>query len=205
VLNGSNAQKLLPCEFDRTPLRLLHVSGGATILIVEDDPDVLRAARIALAPDAERVETISTVDGLDQILESRPFHVVLLDMNFVSGERSGDAGLNALTLIQAFDPCLAVVLMTAYGGVALAVEALKRGAADFILKPWRNDKLVAAVTAAANITRSRREKLTPQLDAVERSTIERALARHDGNISLAAAELGLSRPALYRRMAKYGL
>ena len=100
------------------------MSGGATILIVEDDPDVLRAARIALAPDAERVETISTVDGLDQILASRPFDVVLLDMNFVSGERSGDAGLNALTLIQSFDPCLAVVLMTAYGGVALAVEAL---------------------------------------------------------------------------------
>jgi DNA-binding NtrC family response regulator len=205
VPDRSNAQKLLPCEFDRTPLGLLRVSGGATILIVEDDPDVLRAARIALAPDAERVETLSTVDGLDRILASGRFDVVLLDMNFVSGERSGDAGLSALALIQAFDPCLAVVLMTAYGGVALAVEALKRGAADFILKPWRNDKLIAAVAAAADITRSRREKETPHLDAVERSAIERALARHDGNISLAAAELGLSRPALYRRMAKHGL
>jgi DNA-binding NtrC family response regulator len=85
------------------------------------------------------------------------------------------------------------------------VEALKRGAADFILKPWRNDKLIAAVSAAANITRSRREKETQHLDAVERSAIERALARHEGNISLAASELGLSRPALYRRMAKHGL
>ena len=181
------------------------MSGGANILIVEDDPDVLRAARVALAPEAGRLEVTSTVDGLDRILASGPFDAVLLDMNFVSGERSGDAGLNALGLIHAFDPCLAVVLMTAYGGVALAVEALKRGAADFILKPWRNDKLIAAVTAATNITRSRREKETPHLDAVERSTIERALARHDGNISLAAAELGLSRPALYRRMAKHGL
>jgi DNA-binding NtrC family response regulator len=205
VLNRSNAQKLLPCEFDRIPRRLLRVSGGATILIVEDDPDVLWAARIALAPEAERVETLSTVGGLDRILASGRFDVVLLDMNFVSGERSGDAGLNALALIQAFDPCLAVVLMTAYGGVALAVEALKRGAADFILKPWRNDKLIAAVAAAAHITRSCREKETPNLDAVERSAIERALARHDGNISLAAAELGLSRPTLYRRMAKHGL
>src|ERR1700731_2852845 len=147
------------------------MSGGATILIAEDDPDVLRAARIALAPHAARVETISTVDGLDRILASRRFDVVLLDMNFVSGERSGGAGLNALALIQAFDPCLAVVLMTAYGGVALAVEALKRGAADFFFKPWRNDKLIAAVAAAANITRSRREKEAPHLDAVERSTI----------------------------------
>ncbi len=165
------------------------MSGDATILIAEDDADVLRAARIALAPHAARVETVSTVDGLDQILGSAPFDVVLLDMNFVSGERSGGDGLNALARTQAFDPCLAVVLMTAYGGVALAVEALKRSAADFILKPWRNDKLIAAVAAAANITRSRR----------------RALARHEGNISLAASELGLSRPALYRRMAKHGL
>jgi len=181
------------------------MSGDATILIAEDDADVLRAARIALAPHAARVETVSTVDGLDQILGSAPFDVVLLDMNFVSGERSGGDGLNALARTQAFDPCLAVVLMTAYGGVALAVEALKRGAADFILKPWRNDKLIAAVTAAANITRSRRDKETQHLDAVERSAIERALARHEGNISLAASELGLSRPALYRRMTKHGL
>jgi DNA-binding NtrC family response regulator len=145
------------------------------------------------------------VEGLDELLASAPFDVVLLDMNFVSGERSGGAGLNALARIHAFDPCLAVVLMTAYGGVALAVEALKRGAADFILKPWRNDKLVAAVTAAASLTRTRREKETQHLDVVEKGAIERALARHEGNISLAAAELGLSRPALYRRMAKYGL
>jgi DNA-binding NtrC family response regulator len=181
------------------------MSGSAAILIAEDDADVLRAARIALAPHAARVETLSTVDGLDQVLATGPFDVVLLDMNFVSGERSGGDGLNALARTQAFDPCLAVVLMTAYGGVALAVEALKRGAADFILKPWRNDKLIAAVAAAATITRSRREKETQHLDAVERNAIERALARHEGNISLAASELGLSRPALYRRMAKHGL
>jgi two-component system response regulator RegA len=181
------------------------MSAGATILIVEDDPDVLRAARIALAREAERVETVSTVAGVEKVLASSSFDVVLLDMNFVSGERSGGEGINTLARIQAFDPCLAVVLMTAYGGVELAVDALKRGAADFILKPWRNDKLVAAVTAAANMTRSRRETEIQHLDAVERSTIERALARHHGNISLAAAELGLSRPALYRRMSKHGL
>jgi DNA-binding NtrC family response regulator len=181
------------------------MSEGATILIAEDDADVLRASRIALMPHAERLETLSSVDGLDAVLAAGPFDVVLLDMNFVSGERSGGDGLNALARIQAFDPCLAVVLMTAYGGVALAVDALKRGAADFVLKPWRNDKLIAAVTVAATKTRARREKETQHLDAVERSAIERALARHEGNISLAAAELGLSRPALYRRMAKHGL
>jgi two-component system response regulator RegA len=189
-----------------TALRLdASMSGGATVLIAEDDADVLRAARIALMPYGERVETLSTVDGLDAVLASASFDVVLLDMNFVTGERSGGDGLNALARIQAFDPCLAVVLMTAYGGVALAVEALKRGAADFVLKPWRNDKLIAAVTAAATKTRTQRERETQHLDTVERGAIERALARHEGNISLAAAELGLSRPALYRRMAKHGL
>jgi two-component system response regulator RegA len=202
---SANPPELLACEFTSRARRLLSMSERATILIAEDDADVLRAARIALAPHAARVETISTVDGLDQILAAGPFDVVLLDMNFVSGERSGGAGLNALARTQAFDPCLAVILMTAYGGVALAVEALKRGAVDFILKPWRNDKLIAAVAAAANITGSRREKETQHLEAVERNAIERALARHDGNISLAASELGLSRPALYRRMAKHGL
>jgi two-component system response regulator RegA len=189
-----------------TVLRLdAGMNEGATVLIAEDDADVLRAARIALVPYSERVETLSTVEGLDEVLASASFDVVLLDMNFVSGERSGGDGLNALARIQAYDPCLAVVLMTAYGGVALAVEALKRGAADFVLKPWRNDKLIAAVTAAAAKTRTQREKETQHLDAVERGAIERALARHEGNISLAAAELGLSRPALYRRMAKHGL
>jgi DNA-binding NtrC family response regulator len=181
------------------------MSGGATILIAEDDADVLRAARIALTPYAERVVALPSVASLDELLASASFDVVLLDMNFVSGERSGGDGLNALARIQAFDPCLAVVLMTAYGGVALAVDALKRGAADFILKPWRNDKLIAAVTAAATLTRTRREKESQHLDAVERGAIERALGRHDGNISIAAADLGLSRPALYRRMAKHGL
>ena len=181
------------------------MTGDLTILIADDDADVLRAARVALAPSSTRVETLSTVDGLEQALAPGPFDVVLLDMNFVTGERRGGDGLNALARTQLFDPSLAVVLMTAYGGVSLAVEALKRGAADFILKPWRNDKLIAAVAAAANITRSRREKEMQHLDAVERHTIQKALLRHAGNVSLAAADLGLSRPALYRRIAKHGL
>jgi DNA-binding NtrC family response regulator len=95
--------------------------------------------------------------------------------------------------------------MTAFGGVTLAVEMMKKGAVDFVLKPWRNEKLIAAVLAAANITQTRRKAETQQLDALERSAIERALARHSGNISLTAAALGLSRAALYRRMSKYGL
>lgn len=178
---------------------------GVAILVVEDDPDVRRSARIALAPHVERVEEIESAAALEGVLASGAFSVVLLDMNFIAAERSGAAGLDALARIQSFDPTIAVVLMTAYGGVALAVESLKRGAADFVLKPWRNDKLVAAITAAAEVNRARRAAETLQLAALERSAIERALTRFQGNISSAAAALGLSRAALYRRMAKHGL
>jgi len=181
------------------------MSKNRSVLIVEDDADVRRSARIALAADVGHVELLDSADKFEERLAATPFDVVLLDMNFVSGERSGAAGLNALARIRAFDPTLAVVLMTAFGGVSLAVESLKQGAVDFILKPWRNEKLVAAVTAAIAITESRRSAETLQLDALERNAIERALARHEGNISTAAAALGLSRAALYRRMSKHGL
>jgi DNA-binding NtrC family response regulator len=176
-----------------------------SVLVVEDDPDVRRTARVALAYHVAKVEAIESLELLEGALAATVFDVVLLDMNFVLGERSGAAGLDGLARVHAFDPTLAVVLMTAYGGVTLAVEALKRGAADFVLKPWRNDKLVAAVTAAAQITRARRKAETLQLDALERSAIERALTRHHGNISSAATALGISRAALYRRMSKHGL
>jgi DNA-binding NtrC family response regulator len=175
------------------------------VLIIEDDPDVQRAARIALAGDRTVIETLHSPAGLAEKLDATNFNVVLLDMNFVAGERSGTAGLNALAQLQELDASLAVVLMTAYGGVSLAVEALKCGATDFVLKPWRNDKLIATVAAAAASTRRRRAAETLNLDTLERGAIERALLQHAGNISLAAAALGLSRPALYRRMSKHGL
>src|SRR5580658_1737216 len=126
------------------------------LLIVEDDADVQRAARIALAGSCRLIEVLDTPQALALRLEAASFDVVLLDMNFVAGDRSGATGSDALTRLQELDATLAVVLMTAYGGVSLAVEALKRGATDFVLKPWRNDKLIATVTAAAATTRRRR-------------------------------------------------
>jgi two-component system, response regulator RegA len=175
------------------------------VLIIEDDADVQRAARIALVDCCQVIETLDSPAALARRLEAVSFDVVLLDMNFVAGERSGAAGLDALARLQELDGSVAVVLMTAYGGVSLAVEALKRGATDFVLKPWRNDKLIATVLAAAAATRRRRAAETLNLETLERGAIERALLQHGGNTSLAAAALGLSRPALYRRMSKHGL
>lgn len=175
------------------------------VLIVEDDQDVARAARVALTAHVEEVRAIASVTALDEQLASGTFDAVLLDMNFAVGARSGGEGLAALPRIRSVDPHLSVVLMTAYGGVALAVEALKQGATDFVLKPWRNDKLIEVVTAAMALTQSRRAADTLDLEVIERAAIERALTRHSGNISLAAATLGLSRAALYRRISKHGL
>ena len=127
-------------------------------------------------------------------------------MNFAAGARDGSEGLATLAALREADPALSVVLMTTWGGVALAVEGLKRGAADFVLKPWRNEALVATMTAAAEQTQAQRASATAlNLDDLERRAIERALAIHAGNVSHAAATLGLTRPALYRRMARHGL
>jgi DNA-binding NtrC family response regulator len=174
-------------------------------LVVDDDPDVLKAAAIALAGVAS-VSVAGSPETQVEAVAARTFHAVLLDMNFALGDRSGREGLDWLARLQATDPTLSVVLMTTYGGVTLAIEALKRGAADFVLKPWRNEALAATLAAAAAMTEQRRRTAADlNLDELERRAIEKALALHEGNISQAAAALGLTRPALYRRMARHGL
>jgi len=175
----------------------------SAILIVDDDADVRLAARLALSPHATRLESVADPDAMAALLSPGAFDCVLLDMNFALGEHSGRAGMTALQTIARIDPALAVVLMTSYGAVSLAVESLKRGAHDFLLKPWRNDALINAVLGAAAHTRGERQGMP--LDEQEREAIRKALTRHAGNIAQAATALGLSRPALYRRMAKHGL
>jgi DNA-binding NtrC family response regulator len=173
------------------------------ILVLDDDRDVLQAAELALAAHAARVVTGRSPEEIAPALAEARFDCVLLDMNFVAGQRSGGEGFEALAAIKAADPTLSVVLMTAYGAVALAVESLKRGADDFLLKPWRNDTLVAAVKAAAARTKAARTPLP--LDEMEKRAVAQALERHKGNIAQAAVALGLSRPALYRKIEKHGL
>lgn len=173
------------------------------ILIVDDKPDVHQAIRLALEPYVARIDSALSPDGVAAMIGAAHYDCVLLDMNFAAGERSGREGLDTLARIKAIDPNVGILFMTAFGAVSLAVESLKRGADDFLLKPWRNDALVAAVRAAAARTRAERKGAT--LDGLERSAIDRALDRHHGNIARAAASLGVSRPALYRRMAKHGL
>ncbi len=127
------------------------------ILIVDDDRDILRAAGLYLKQYFGYIDGISVPEEIPDRLESVDFDVVLLDMNFIENRSNGEEGLRWLKTIKEFDPSIAVVLITAYGDVEKAVKAIKAGASDFILKPWRNEKLHATINAALNLTRSRRE------------------------------------------------
>jgi DNA-binding NtrC family response regulator len=174
-----------------------------SVLIVDDDTDVLEAAQLALWDHAVRIDAASSLDLAEDQLRRTAYDCVLLDMNFAAGRRSGAEGIDALERIGTIDPMISVVMMTAYGAVTLAVASLKAGAHDFLLKPWKNDSLLSAVTTATKRTRAMRAPTT--LDALERSALIDTLQRHKGNLTQAARSLGLSRPALYRRMAKHDL
>src|SRR4051812_27126616 len=100
------------------------MSNDGVVLILEDDADVQRAARIALQPHVQRIETAASADGLSDKLKATAYDAVLLDMNFTRGARNGAEGLDALAIVREADSTLAVILMTAYGGVALAVDSL---------------------------------------------------------------------------------
>jgi DNA-binding NtrC family response regulator len=127
------------------------------ILVVDDNSDVLTAARLALAPRFEQVETLRVPADLPEVMARMSPHAVLLDMNFAPGKQNGREGLDWMSRILAAEPQASVVLMTAFGGVALAVEALKNGAVDFVLKPWQNDKLIATLSSAVSLSKARRE------------------------------------------------
>lgn len=127
------------------------------ILIVDDDQDVLLAARLFLKPHAEQVVTESDPNLIPTLLQDDVFDVILLDMNYAQDATSGREGFHWLKRILEMDPSAVVILITAYGGVETAVQAIKEGAVDFVLKPWQNEKLLATLSAAAKLRRSQLE------------------------------------------------
>ena len=121
---------------------------AAHILILDDDADVALAARMLLRPRASRVDTLGEPRLLAHRLRDGVPDVVLLDLNFTPGRTDGAEGLAILAQLQALPRRPAVIVMTAYADVPLAVEAMKRGACDFVTKPWDNARLLASVDAA---------------------------------------------------------
>ena len=124
-------------------------------VVVDDDPDIALAARFALRDMFDRVETLSSPAELLPLLKTQSPDAVLLDLNFERAKTDGREGLDYLAKIMEIDPDAAVVIITAHGGVAIAVEALKAGASDFVAKPWSNERLEATVRSAAALRRSR--------------------------------------------------
>jgi DNA-binding NtrC family response regulator len=126
-------------------------------LVVDDDEDILLAARLVMQGlFAEVAVTTSPTDALE-IVRARNPDVILLDANFARGATNGLEGFAWLGRILTVDPAAMVVLITAHGGVQIAVEAMKRGATDFVSKPWSNERLLATVRTAAALRRSRLE------------------------------------------------
>ncbi len=121
---------------------------NASILIIDDDPDVLTAVRLLLKTEAAEVVTEKNPENIRSILARQAFDIVLLDMNFNSSINTGNEGLFWLKKIREFGSEAVVIMITAYGDIDLAVRSLKEGAADFVVKPWHNEKLIITIKDA---------------------------------------------------------
>jgi DNA-binding NtrC family response regulator len=124
------------------------------ILVVDDNKNALGALRMLIQLDFETVVTLANPNLIPETIQKDDFDIVLLDMNFSAGLNTGNEGLFWLGEIKKAKPTTEVVMITAYGDVELAVKALKKGAADFILKPWENEKLMATLHATMKFRRS---------------------------------------------------
>lgn len=117
----------------------------ATVLIVDDDPDVLTAVKLLLKSEAKEVITEKNPENLNSLLQRNQVDIILLDMNFNSAINTGNEGLYWLRKIKEWKPNVTVIMITAYGDIDLAVRSLKEGAADFLVKPWHNLKLLEII------------------------------------------------------------
>ena len=127
------------------------------ILVIDDDPHIILSLQTLLEQHYTEIRTLKDARGIPGQLAGETFDVILLDMNFRPGETSGEEGMKWLRWIQDADASVSVIMITAYGGVNIAVKAIKEGAVDFIVKPWQNDKLLSTISAAFRLSRSKRE------------------------------------------------
>ncbi len=130
------------------------------ILIVDDDEDILTAGKLLLKRHFSQVSTCNLPEHIPRFINDQHFDAIILDMNFGPGESSGAQGFYWLQKILEIKPESVIIMITAHGGVNVAVDAMKLGATDYIAKPWQNEKVIATVSTAVLLGRSRSEAQT---------------------------------------------
>lgn len=176
------------------------------ILIVDDDNAVRLSISLALKRAGFDTVTIGNEKDALECARNPRVRLTVLDMNLTLST-TGRQGIEMLRKLKVLRPDMPVILLTAWGTIPLAVEGMNHGAVDFMTKPWSNKELIDKIKhalAKAKVEQAERESVST-LDDMERETIVRALRLSDGNMSEAAAKLGITRQALYRRIQKFGL
>lgn len=189
------------------------------ILIIDDNKAVRLSLKMVLGSEFDSILTIGDPKLLPALLANGDFDAVLLDMNFDTSRLDGSDGLFWLERIKSMPQAPAVVLITAFGDIQLAVEAMKRGGDDFVTKPWDNIELIdkvksairknrlarseQAVLSQAKDSKARQDKLDAMtLDELKTDHINSVVARCNGNLTQAAKLLGINRQTLYNQLKK---
>jgi len=190
------------------------------VLVADDQRDVVEALRLLLSTHGLAV--VPALSPAEELAHTAPVDAALIDLNYDLGRTSGEQGLDLVTALQGRHPGLPIVAMTAWSTGDIALEAMRRGARDFVEKPWDDSRLVVTVRAQAELGRALRRiaVLESEVQAlrgnggaavsdemklllVEGTLVRRAMDKHQGNVSRAARTLGLSRSALYRRLERH--
>src|SRR5258708_37901041 len=150
---------------DSTPIR--SDTPVPRVLIADDQPDVLEALRLLLKGEGYRIEAAGSPAGILESIDANEFDAVLMDLNYARDTTSGQEGLDLLSQLRSHDPTLPIVVMPSWGSVEVAVEAMRRGARDFVQKPWENARLLTILRTQIELARALRRQ--QRLEAENRS------------------------------------
>jgi DNA-binding NtrC family response regulator len=173
---------------EESPVAAPHLTRPGRVLVADDQRDVLDALELLLRTEGFEVGSTTSPRLLLELVSREDFDVVLMDLNYARDTTSGQEGLDLLNDLQAMDAALPVVVMTAWGSVELAVEAMRRGARDFVEKPWDNNRLLAILTTQTELGRALRKG--------QRLEAENELLRGSAKLPQLIAESPAMRPIL---------